>query len=258
MILYLTKLLTVILSPIGVCLSLSIIALILIKCNRLLFGFWVLSVSILLLLIFSSPIVSRTLTVSLERQHLPSIVEELPKVDAIIVLGGALDGPYFPRKYLDMGDGGDRVLHAFRLFRAKRANKIIVSGGFISFLGSEMSEAILMRNLLVDWGIPKEAIILETASRNTYENAVQSQNILIENGLSTSLLVTSALHMPRAIASFRKQGIDVISAPTDFLIVDTEIDKVFLLLPSSDALQLTTYAFREYLGYFYYWLNERV
>ena len=69
------------------------------------------------------------------------------------------------------------------------------------------------------------------------------------------LLVTSALHMPRAHKTFIKQGLNVVPAPTDYLITDGESSFIFDIVPSSDSLNLTTYATREYMGRLYYWIR---
>ena len=159
--LFLSKVISAFLTPLGVCLFLLIGGLVLIKLKYTRFGNYSIYGSLFFLLLFSSPLLSTILSTSLERQYLPKLAEEYPISDVIVVLGGALDGPRYPRKYLDLSDGADRVLHAFRLYKAQRAEKIVVSGGFIPFLGADMSEAYLMKNLLMQWGVPYLRLIVE-------------------------------------------------------------------------------------------------
>ena len=158
--------------------------------------------------------------------------EEMPTVDVIVVLGGAVGGPEPPRITLDLSDAADRVLHTSRLYRADKAPVILISGGSIPWLGSEIPEA---------------------DSRNTYENAVLTRQVLAEHGLQRVLLVTSALHMPRALATFKSAGIDAVPAVTDFTVTCKDQRTVIDFLPDAGALLRTTNAIKEYVGYAYYW-----
>jgi uncharacterized SAM-binding protein YcdF (DUF218 family) len=103
-------------------------------------------------------------------------------------------------------------------------------------------------------GVPASAVVQESESGNTYQNATGTKIILEQRNLHRILLVTSALHMPRAMALFKQQGIEAISAPTDFISRSTSWadaswpDLILGLLPSAEALQQTTQALRELLG----------
>lgn len=93
-------------------------------------------------------------------------------------------------------------------------------------------------------------------SLNTYQNAVNVRKILEAKGIQGPvLLVTSALHMPRSLLVFKRQGIEVIAAPTDFLVSQQDIDSngsfqatVLNLLPDATTLQRLTQALKEYIG----------
>ena len=121
-----------------------------------------------------------------------------------------------------------------------------------------------MANILTTVGVPREALWLEPVSRNTYENAVETRKILEHQGISRIILVTSALHMPRAYAVFAKTGLDVIPASTDFQVTQkgweyrTQPDPVvqlFNLLPRAENMDLTTQALKEYIGICIYGLR---
>ena len=120
------------------------------------------------------------------------------------------------------------------------------------WLGSDIPEAGSIQTLLEEWGVPGASIIAEAASRNTYENAVFTRQVLAEHGLQRVLLVTSALHMPRALATFRSAGIDAVPAATDFTVTYKDQRTVIDFLPDAEALSRTTYAIKEYVGYVYY------
>ena len=113
-------------------------------------------------------------------------------------------------------------------------------------------------------GVPETAIWPQTQSQNTYEDAYYSAQMLKEKQITEVILVTSAMHMPRAKALFEKQGIAVIAAPTDYTITQQNWDSVFHpslgegvinLLPNSGALGLTTNVLKEYLGMLIYSLR---
>ena len=74
--------------------------------------------------------------------------------------------------------------------------------------------------ILKEWGIPSEAVLIEGRSRNTYENAIETKKLLKARQIDKILLITSALHMPRALATFRTAGIDAIPSPSGYSIVN--------------------------------------
>jgi uncharacterized SAM-binding protein YcdF (DUF218 family) len=165
---------------------------------------------------------------------------------------------------VEVNGAGDRVLYAAWLYRQGKAPYVLLTGGRIAWLGTGDSPAGDMASLLELMGVPPDAIWLESESRNTYENAVNSRQILEAKGIQRILLVTSAMHMPRSVALFRKQGLEVIPAPTDFSITQENWDQLvhgnaanwFLnLAPQAGNLATTTEALKEYLGMFIYHLQ---
>ena len=195
-------------------------------------------------------------------------IESLPIVDAIVVLGGATHGASDTRIYPEVTDAGDRLVHTVRLYRAGKAKRIILSGGRIQWQqGSTesqnpskvLSEAEDMKSLLELFGIPDRAFILEPDSLNTYQNAINTKALLEENNFKQILLVTSAFHMPRALAIFKKLGIDAIPAPTDFRVSREESPSFqqfcLDLLPSAEQLKNTSMGMKEYVGFWVYRLR---
>jgi uncharacterized SAM-binding protein YcdF (DUF218 family) len=219
------------------------------------------ALALMLLLITSNGWVSRLLVQSLEWQHLP--LTEIPTAEAIVVLGGATKSALPPRPSVDLNEAGDRVIYAAQLYRQKKAPIIILSGGRIEWKGGGSSESADMATILTAIGIPKEAIVQEPNSLNTYQNAVNVKEILKSRGIRRVLLVTSAIHMPRSLLIFQHQGIDVIPTPTDFLVTRgdlqelTSTPKAALLnvLPDVDNLHLFTSALKEYVGILAYRLR---
>ena len=127
---------------------------------------------------------------------------------------------------------------------------ILVSGGDDLSRGARISKADAMASALrEDFVAPVKWI--EGSSRNTAENAVFSARILRQDGVSRILLVTDAMHMPRARMAFAKTGLDVVAAPTIFLGARSTNPLDFL--PSSEGLRRTYYAIHEWAGIFWYW-----
>ncbi len=255
--LFLSKLVAVLIYPLTISLELLGLAILLFCFKKKRTAIFLICSSFVFLWLFSMPVVSCYLQVKLERNYLPVVWKESPSADAIVILGGGVGAPYYPRLYPDLCDASDRVLHAAQLYKAKKAPFIIASGGAIPWLGN-IPEAQPMLTLLEDWGVPKKSVILEDGSKNTRQNALNIKQTMERHGMKKILLVTSALHMRRALATFRSVGIDAIPSPTDYEIVRGEGGRRTVLeyLPDAGALSAATHAIREYAGYIVYrWLG---
>ena len=114
------------------------------------------------------------------------------------------------------------------------------------------AESVLIKRFLLELGVPDDAVWVETRSRNTRENAVNTVPILAEHNWDSVLLVTSGAHMPRAVATFARAGIAVIPVSTDLHAHYPIIESLLDLLPDAAALAETTSVLREYLGFVYY------
>jgi uncharacterized SAM-binding protein YcdF (DUF218 family) len=126
---------------------------------------------------------------------------------------------------------------------------ILVSGGIVSLDGSGPTLAAgLASALREDFGTPVEW--LEARSTNTAENAMESAKILLGTGGKRVLLVTDAMHMPRAERQFRRAGFEVIAAPTMFMRVPSP--GFFDFLPSAEGLRRAHHALYEWIGLFWY------
>ena len=262
MFLFFSKLLPLFVYPLGLASILLLLGLI-IAWKRPYFALFPMGIALITILIFSNAWVSSLLTQSLEWQHLANKNEELPKAEAIILLGGSTVAPIPPRNTVEINYSGDRVLYAAHLYKQGKAPVIIATGGGISWLGKTIPEATNMKQLLLRMGVPASAIIEEPQALNTHDNAVYTKEILEENGIKQSLLVTSAFHMPRSVLTFQKQDINIIPAPTDFSITkqhwkqlkSTPQATLINSLPSAGNLEATTKVLKEYLGIFVYWLR---
>ncbi len=207
-----------------------------------------------LLLIASNPGVSLLLMGFLETRNVPR--GPLPLADAIVVLGGGAQAAQPPRPTIQVpGATANRLLYAVKLYREGKAPIVILCGG--SWAKQLPPESELMSQIIETMGVSPSAVVEESSSRNTYENATAVKMILTNRKIHRILLVTSAFHMPRALALFRNLGIETIPAPCDFF---TDAPPTFSTyknwqsgavasLPSAEALAETTLALREFLGF---------
>ena len=205
------------------------------------------TLSLLGLLVLSLPVVGNALMAPLE-PHPPIAPEQLRRVQAIVILGG---GSYFAAPEY----GGDTVSHYTleRLRYGARLGResslpVLVTGG-APFGGR--AEAESMREALErDFGIKVRWV--ESAARDTAENARLSAPLLKAAGVTRIALVSHGWHLPRAIELFEKQGIEVTPAPTAFSTGSPSLLED--LLPG--GLVTSRLALREYLGRLYNFLKE--
>ena len=210
-------------------------------------------------LIFSLPSVSDALMRPLEREARAEAAKAAPCCyDAIVVLGGSIAPalpPYFPDP--DLGDAGDRVWHAARLYHRGVAPRIVVSGG--SFMaqvgGPATTEAEAMRRFLMDLGVPSTAILEEGNSLNTIENMANLRALVQDKPIA---LVTSGYHMPRALRLARRNGLNVAAFPTDWRVPFELRPPWENWIPGIGAQSHSGLALWEYAAYFFDYRTEGV
>ena len=201
------------------------------------------------LLAFSLPWVGDTLLGQLEDEALVLEANRPlpPKVDAIVVLGGGLEGRYDGVRALpDLNDAGDRVWQGARLYKQGVASRIVLSGGQFEADPRKEAEAPGMKMFMLDMGVPEEALVIESNSRTTFENALRTRELLGEDS-SNIALVTSAFHMGRSLLWFEKAGFTVYPVRADIRVLN-ESRAFWEYLPKPQALDESTIAIKEYLG----------
>jgi uncharacterized SAM-binding protein YcdF (DUF218 family) len=177
--------------------------------------------------------------------------------DGIIVLGGAL-GPAMTmaRGQAALNESAERITVVAELARRYPQARIVYSGGDASLLGTEPREADLILPLFESFGIPRERIAIENASRNTHENATLSKALAAPKPGERWLLVTSANHMPRSVGSFRRAGFPVEPYPVDWRTSGAN-DLFGPFGGLAAGLARTDVAVREWVGLFAYWVTGR-
>ena len=189
-------------------------------------------IGLVLLIFFSNPFFFRMLARTYEKK--PIVLNANEKYQAGIVLGGFIsynvktEEAYF-------NPASDRFIETALLYKKGNIGKIIIAAGNGYIVKHNFQEASFVKDRLVELGIPQQDIFTDGLSRNTYENAVNSKKICDSLHLSGPfLLISSAMHLPRAEKLFMKQKLDIRAYPCDFM--TRTIANNFLedyLLPSS-------------------------
>jgi uncharacterized SAM-binding protein YcdF (DUF218 family) len=255
---FLYSILLKLLYPTSLCLVLLLAAAAFRKHERLRrLCFWT---AVAVLLVCGNGWLVRGLTKHLEWQYLPP--NPVPQADCILVLSGGIMPRIPPRPTIEVAEAGDRLLYGAYLYRQRKAPRIICTGNVATGGISLRPASENMAEFLDLLGVPKEAIILESESENTREHARNLQPMFQEKGFKRVLLVTSAMHMPRAFGVFQKQcpGIEFIPAPTDFHATEKQIPtpwyrELVAIIPTPKHLLDFSEVMHEYLGSFYYRLR---
>ena len=186
--------------------------------------------------------------------EIPAIKDEtiIKPYDIGIVLGGMIAyDKSFERPQFDRGS--DRIFQAIKLYKEGKIRKILLDGGSGSITESDILEAPLLKQYLLQIGIPDSVIIVEKHSRNTHENATFVKPILDSICPHGSyLLITSASHMKRALKCFEKAGIPVTCYSADRYSGPPKFVFDYMFIPDKWALVSWDVLLHEWVGYITY------
>jgi uncharacterized SAM-binding protein YcdF (DUF218 family) len=172
----------------------------------------------------------------------------------IIVLGGVVDtGASTARGVLALTESAERLTEVAYLARRFPYARIVFSGGSAALMGGGRPESAFILDLWESFGIPRARVTLEERSRNTRENAAFTTELIAPKPDDRWLLVTSAVHMPRAVGSFRRAGFTVEPYPVDWH--TTSLDDIWWESPwPLNGINAADQAAKEWLGLVAYWL----
>jgi uncharacterized SAM-binding protein YcdF (DUF218 family) len=212
---------------------------------------WLVVTSLVLLALFGLSPLGNALMLPLEERFPPWDASRGPP-DGVIVLGGIIaEDVSAARGAVALNESAERVTVAAELARRYPNMRIIFSGGTNALIFEKDAEAGFAVRQLEDLGVARERITAEEQSRNTIENAVFSRLIANPQPGERWLLLTSAFHMPRAVAVFRAVGFPVEPYPVDWR--TTGPADLFRPYPSvSEGLRRTDVAVREWVGLLLY------
>ena len=228
-------------------------------------GPWLSGGGIALVWLLAMPWTSRQLIWGLEERSAALTPRPIPTADAVVVLGGGLRPALAPRQGVEVAEGGDRLLTGLRLLRQKKAALLVTSGGRVSFTADDPAppEAFWARDLALELGVPANRILTNPGSRTTAEEARDIGALGRSRHWHRILLVTSAFHLPRALASFRQRsGLEVVPVACDYQLPSRANygrpslgNSVMGVLPDSGSLYLSTVALKEHIGLLAYRLK---
>lgn len=181
-------------------------------------------------------------------------IEEVGNYEVGIVLSGMAEYNN-DLKTLSLRKSGDRIWQAISLYKKNKIKKILITGksGYITERG--LDEANQFKEVLVSWGIPANDILVETNSKNTHENALETKKVLTVSypHIDTCLLITSSLHMRRSMGCFSKEGVNCVPYSTN---LNTSEKRFFywdqLLVPNVDNFYQWNDLTKEWIGYVSY------
>jgi uncharacterized SAM-binding protein YcdF (DUF218 family) len=211
-------------------------------------------IAFLLILALHSGPVNYALRYPLETRHPPVLdPKRVGAYDAIVVLTGGMIPPSGLIPFPTIDEFMFRRLdEAWRLYRIQ-PKPIIVSGGHVNPFTPDKDENKIARDYLIRWGVPKNDVIGEDRSRDTFESAVETQKLLKDKGWKRYLLVTSAIHMPRSLLVFSTIAPEPIPAAGDFSLAEFQLTP-FVFFPNEHVAYKLFITIHEYLGLVnYYW-----
>lgn len=251
---YLSKIFSILFFPFPLVFLIIFIYLIY-KKNKLLLTIWI------LFGIFSSHYFSSFLLQKLEDQFPNKNLKNLEKVDAIIVLGGLSNPLRMVSDWPEFTDGVDRILIALEIYSQKKADYIILSGatGFLFQVGKP--ESITLYTYLKN-KVEEDKILIDSISKNTAENAIESLKICKNYNFKKVYLITSAFHMYRAFYTFqtiKKKYYSDLEIMIEPIPVDYRSYRVIAgpedFFPSDKGIYKSTIAIKEIIGIFGYKLK---
>lgn len=175
----------------------------------------------------------------------------------IIVLGGAMDeGVTRARKTPALNDAAERLTEPVALLRRFPDARLVFSGGSGRLTPAAWTESDVARMLWQSLGVPDQRMSFEDRSRDTWENAVFTKELVKPKPGERWLLVTSAMHMPRSVGIFRKIGFDVVPYPVDYQTGGGRGDFFGFRRPG-EAFRVLETASHEWIGLVSYWLSGK-
>lgn len=242
--------------PSNLLIAIGLVGLVLLLTRSRQLASWLVVTSLVLLALFGLSPLGNALMLPLEERFPPWDSSRGPP-DGIVVLGGVIaEDVSAARGAVALNESAERLTVAAELARRYPNLRIIFSGGTNAVLFDKGAEAGFAVRQLEDLGVAHERIVAEEQSRNTVENAVFSRLIANPQPGQRWLVLTSAFHMPRAIAVFRAAGFPVEAYPVDWRTTGP-IDRVRPFPSVSEGLRRTDVAVHEWIGLLLYRLTGK-
>jgi len=219
------------------------------RCSSL----WMPACSWGLLTIISCTPIASILLANLEDQIPKVQLNQVPAADAILCLGGGVEPSLSEPLGFHLKMGADRLSTALTLAAAGRAPLLILGGGGYPHEGRMFSEADAVRDYLAAHVPLKIQLHSIGVCSDTHDEALKVAALMKQRGLKRLLLVTSASHMPRVVATFSKAGVQVIPVPCNYLSSLNHLgDLQWLHWPSHHGFEIFACWMHEIIGHYVY------
>jgi uncharacterized SAM-binding protein YcdF (DUF218 family) len=198
------------------------------------------------------PVVSQWLEKGTRRSYRPiATASDAQAVTAVVVLGNGIVSYQYEGLAVESltRRTAFNAIEGARLYRLLHPAVVIASGGLADPEEFRRSEAEAMRDVLIRLGVPREVVVIEPFSSNTAEQAERVAALLREH--PKFALITTPIHMPRAVALFRSRGLNPLPAPSHIDYANKARGSVLQFVPSAGALRASELSIYEYLGMMY-------
>jgi uncharacterized SAM-binding protein YcdF (DUF218 family) len=242
----LSKTVSVLAMPLTIIVILFLVAVFLKKRHLKRTFFWI---AFGLLLFFSNDFLANEVMTMWELPARPYAVTPNYKL-GIVLTGTTIQKPY-PDDRVYFNKGADRVTHTVQLYKLGKIQRILISGGTGRLVGEADPEANKYMKAMILMGVDSSHIMIENETRNTYESAVAVKPMLDSMRLKSSdcVLITSAFHLRRSLACYRKAGLNLDHFSCDFYSHPRKYHIDAFIVPNLDAMQIWHKLFKEWVGF---------
>jgi uncharacterized SAM-binding protein YcdF (DUF218 family) len=217
-------------------------------------GRWWVTAWLLTYWILTTPVGVSMLAWSLDGGYAPlQRAEDASGARAVVLLGGGNGSVRVAGRGLSLVKRGSalRLLETARVYRLLGDPFVIVSGGLTDRTPGALPESEAYRQAMLELGVPAARIVTESESQNTHEQAMNLKRLLAERRIDRFVMVTSPVHMTRAMETFEAQGLHPIASPAPLYAETDTFD--FALLPNDRSLDVGNEAVYEWFARGFYW-----
>ena len=210
--------------------------------------------------VMATPLVARALETILRDGYTPQeLSDDISDIDALVILGGGSVTHSVDDTEINTlsTPSALRILEGLRLYPALDDPLVIVSGGINERVGRMTPESYPLRDALLEAGIPEDRILMESTSRNTYEQAVNLAPLLEANGIERFIMVTSETHMRRSMLVFEARGLNPVASTAPQRAEGQNLSR-WGFLPDEEALDASRDGMREVMALVFYALSGRL
>ena len=210
--------------------------------------------TIIIAIVFSNPWIYKKASLAWQMER--KILADQEQYEVGILLTGMVQFDKYNEGYF--GSSADRFIQTATLYHTKKIKKILVTGGSGSLFHDYPAEADYLKKMLVANAIPEKDIMVEPLSRNTYENAIFSKKMIDSLQLKLPfLLITSASHMRRSSAVFKKAALPFVAYPCDYKVVEDKFSFDDTFIPNAKLLTTWSELIKEMIGLLVYKLTGK-